>query len=407
MSQPEQSSTAGAVPQQNVDSISTLIGTLAIATGAIVANLYYAQPLVAKIAPEIGIGPNLAGLIVSLTQIGYGLGLILLVPLADLIENRILTLTTLACVVVSLLTAAMAHGVWLFLFASLATGVFSAGAQILVPFVTHFVPVHRRGRTVGLVMAGLLTGIMLARPASLFIAAELNWRAVFFASAALMLVIGLVLWRIMPAYQPAGTNHYKAVLSSLPGLVRHTPVLRRRATYQTLLFCAFNLFWTAAPLMLAERFGLSDYQIGLFALAGAGGAFAAPLAGRLADHGFGRAATFGAMGSLALAFLCTGWATAALSLAILIVATLVIDAAVQTNQIVSQRAIFSTPPAVRARVNALYMTTVFIGGATGSVLGTLTYHAGGWIVTAATGAALGLAGLIAFATDKHNHHAAH
>jgi len=380
-----------------------LVLTLAVATGAIVGNLYYAQPLVAKIAPEIGIGPDLAGAIVSLTQIGYGLGLILLVPLADLIENKVLALATLVCAAASLLLAAGAQGVVAFLFASLAIGIFSAGAQILVPFITHFVPPERRGRAVGLVMAGLITGIMLARPAALFVAAYLNWRAVFLASAVLMIGIGAVLWRMMPRYQPSGTSHYGAVLASLPGLVRNTPILRRRALYQMLLFCAFNLFWTAAPLMLTERFGMSDYAIGLFALAGAGGALAAPLAGRLADHGHGRMATYGAMASLALAFLATVLGEHILSLLVLIVATLVIDAAVQTNQIVSQRTIFSTAPAVRGRINALYMTTVFVGGALGSVLGTLTYHAGGWMVTAATGAALGIAGLAAFATERLEH----
>jgi predicted MFS family arabinose efflux permease len=390
---------AAAVSLKEGDRISVLVTTLAIATGVIVANLYYAQPLVAKIAPEIGISPDFAGVIVSLTQIGYGLGLILLVPLADIIENRILTLTTLGFATTGLLVAGFAKGAPIFLLAALAIGIFSAGAQILVPFVTHFVPANRRGRTVGLVMAGLLTGIMLARPLALFVAADLNWRTVFFGSAALTAAVSFVLWRIMPPYHPSGATHYKAVLASLPGLLRDIPVLRRRAVYQTLMFCAFNLFWTAAPLMLADRFGMSGYQIGLFALAGAAGAFAAPLAGRLADHGLTKLATFGAMASLAIAFFATGWAEKSLSLAILVIATLVIDAAVQTNQIVSQRAIFSTAASSRARINAIYMTIVFIGGATGSLLGTLTYHTGGWVATALTGSALGIIGLAAFATE--------
>ncbi len=400
MNQPESIDGAAAVSLKSGDHVSTLVATLAVATGVIVANLYYAQPLVAQIAPEIGVSQDFAGVIVSLTQVGYGLGLILLVPLADIVENRILTLTTLGLATMSLLAAAVAKSAVIFLLAALAIGIFSSGAQVLVPFITHFVPANRRGRTVGLVMAGLLTGIMLARPLALFVAADLNWRAVFFGSAALTGTIGIVLWRIMPTYHPSGATHYKAVLSSLPGLLRDTPILRRRAAYQTLMFCAFNLFWTAVPLMLAERFGLSGYAIGLFALAGAGGAFAAPLAGRLADHGLSRAATFGAMASLAVAFLATGWAEKILSLAILVVATLMIDAAVQTNQIVSQRAIFSTAASSRARINAVYMTIVFVGGATGSLLGTLTYHAGGWMVTAISGVALGIAGLAIFATES-------
>ncbi|MGH6882864.1 MAG: MFS transporter, partial [Hypericibacter sp.] len=194
---------------------STLIILFAIATGALVANLYYAQPLIASIGPELGISPGLAGSIASISQIGYGIGLFFLVSLADLVENRGLVLGTLALTIVGSVVAATATSAPVFFAASLLTGLCSTGAQVLLPFIAHLAPEARRGRVVGSVMAGVLTGIMLARPAALFIAAALGWRAVFWASAGLMLAIGLMLARVMPREQPRGGMHYGQILASM------------------------------------------------------------------------------------------------------------------------------------------------------------------------------------------------
>ena len=287
-----------------------LFAILAVAVGALVANLYYAQPLIALIAPEIGIRLDLAGALVSVTQIGYAIGLFFLVSLADLVENKRLVLIALGGTVLALAGVALSGAAVPFLIASFAIGIFSTGAQVLVPFAAQLVPLARRGRVVGNVMAGLLTGILLARPLSLFISASFGWRSVFWSSAVLMLGIAALLWRMMPTYQPKSGLSYGKILKSMVGLVRDTPVLRRRATYQALMFAAFNMFWTTAPLMLAQKFGLGQQGIALFALAGVGGALAAPLAGRLADRGLIRVATGSAMAVMTLAFLATGWAAA-------------------------------------------------------------------------------------------------
>lgn len=377
----------------------SLIVMIAIATGALVANLYYAQPLVASIAPAIGVGLDLAGSVVSVTQLGYGVGLLLLVSLADLVENKRLVLITLACTTLGLVGAALARSAQAFLAASFVVGVCSSGAQVLVPFVAHLTPEMRRGRVVGNVMAGLLTGIMLARPLALTIAAALGWRAVFWISAGVMVVIGLLLARLMPARRPQASLGYGQILGSLAGLYRHTPALRWRSTYQALMFAAFNIFWTAVPLLLAQGFGLSQYGIALFALAGAGGALAAPLAGRLADRGLAKLATGAAMAVLAVCFFSTRWAAAAGALLTLVVLTVFLDAAVQTTQVVSQRIIFTLPADRRGRFNALYMIITFMGGALGSLLGTATYHWGGWPSTASLGALLGLFLLLLFGLE--------
>ena len=379
-----------------------LLTILAFAVGALVANLYYAQPLLGLIGPDLGVPGPLLGVVVSLTQVGYGVGLFFLVSLADLVENKRLVLTGVAVLTLALLAAALAPSTALFLLASFVIGVSATAAQVLVPFVASMVPVAQRGRAVGNVMAGLLTGILLARPAALFIAASLGWRPVFLMSAVLMLLIGALLMARMPRHQPRSGLSYPQIVGSMLGLVRDLPVLRQRAAYQCLMFGAFTLFWTAAPLMLAERFGLSQQGIALFALAGVGGAVAAPFAGRLADRGWVRGATIGAMLILALCFAGTIWAVAMPALIVLAVLAVLIDAAVQTNQVVSQRVIFALAPEVRGRVNAIYMTSAFFGGAIGSVVATVTYHWGGWSATGATGAGLGVGALLLSATERRD-----
>ena len=378
----------------------TLLTVLTVGVGVLVANLYYAQPLIASIAVELRISPDVGGLIVSVAQIGYGTGLFFLVPAADLFENKRLVLSLMGLTVLGLVGLATSNNALTFFLASFMIGLCATAAQVLLPFAAHLIPEERRGRVVGNIMAGVLTGIMLARPLSLFVSGTFGWRAVFWISAGLVSAIGLLLARMMPAYRPTAGLRYRRVILSMLALPPRMPALCWRSTYAALMFGLFNMFWTAAPLMLGDRFGLSQHAIGLFALAGAGGALAAPLAGRLADHGLEIAATAGAMLVVALAFGATGWAVAAMAMVPLIVAAVLLDASVQVNQVVSRRTVFGTPVEIRGRVNALYMTATFIGGAVGSLLGTLTYHSGGWAATAGTGVAAGLIllGLLAIET---------
>lgn len=374
----------------------TLISVVGLAAGSLVANIYYAQPLINEIAPELGITGDLAGALVSTTQIGYGIGLFFLVSLADRLENKRLTLTLLAITLFGLLGMAVSTSVVPFFICSFLIGVCSTGAQVLIPFIAHRVPIEKRGRVVGNVMAAVLTGIMLSRPIALFVSATFGWRAIFLLSAGLMAFIGVTLLKVMPQQKPQSSMSYPAILRSMGSLIRETPVLRWRSMYQAIIFCAFNLFWTAIPFALSERFGLSQEGIGLFALAGAGGALAAPIVGRLSDRGWGRGLSMSAMLGLAVFFALSGYAVAAGALILLTICAVLIDAAVQGNQIVSQRIIFAIAPEKRGRLNAIYMTSAFIGGAIGSTLGTVTYHAGGWSGTAATGGLLGILGLVLF-----------
>ncbi|KEZ66435.1 MFS transporter, partial [Pseudomonas amygdali pv. tabaci str. ATCC 11528] len=334
----------------------------AFCCGAIVANIYYAQPIIELIAPDIGLSSTAASLIVSLTQIGYALGLFFLVPLGDLLENRRLMLITTAVAVLSLLGAAFAEQPNLFLLVSLLVGFSSVSVQMLIPLAAHLAPEESRGRVVGGIMGGLLLGILLARPIASLVADHFGWRAVFGAAAVVMIGISVVLATTMPKRVPDHRASYGQLLFSLWTLLRTQPVLRQRAFYQACMFATFSLFWTAVPLELSRNHGLSQSQIAIFALIGAIGAIAAPISGRLADAGYTRIASLGALLFGALSFL-PGLIHPAYSVIGLAVTGVVLDFCVQTSMVLGQRTVYALDAASRSRLNALYMTSIFIGGA--------------------------------------------
>lgn len=376
-----------------------LTAVFAFACGAMAANLYYSQALIGLIAPAIGLPPRMAGFTVTLTQLGYGAGLLFIVSLADLVENRRLALIMLAGVVLSLVGLATSTSATTFLCFSFLTGFCCVGAQILVPFAAHLATDENRGRVVGNIMGGLVTGIMLARPAASLLAASFGWRAIFWVSAVGMVALEMLLMRMLPQRRPRTNLHYGQILVSSMKLLFTQPVIRRRAAYQAAMFAAFNLFWTGVPLFLAQRFGFGQRGIALFALAGAGGALAAPIAGRIADRGYIRAGTMGALGTAVIAFMIFGWSGAAGAVVMLAVGAILLDAATQFNQVVSQRVIYAIAPEARGRITSVYMTAVFLGGATGSSLAPAALIRGGWTALSVTGGTMLAAAFLLFLTE--------
>ncbi|MEX5541922.1 MFS transporter [Pseudomonas poae] len=372
-----------------------MVMLFAFCCGAIVANIYYAQPIIEMIAPDIGLTPAMASLIVSLTQIGYALGLFFLVPLGDLLENRKLMITTTVVAIASLLGAAFTEQPNLFLLVSLLIGFSSVSVQILIPLAAHLAPAESRGRVVGSIMGGLLLGILLARPVSSLVTDHFGWRAMFMAAAALMAFISVVLMLTIPRRQPDHSASYGQLLRSLGTLLREQPLLRQRAFYQGCLFATFSLFWTAAPLELVRSHGLSQTQIALFALVGAIGAIAAPIAGRLADAGHTHRASLLAMLFAALSFL-PALVHPLYSVIGLAVTGVVLDFCVQMNMVLGQRAIYALDANSRSRLNALYMTSIFIGGAFGSAIASSVYEHGGWLGVLLVGSAFPLLALLRF-----------
>lgn len=371
----------------------------ALACGLCVANIYYAQPLIGPVSEALGLHAGMAGLIMTLTQLGYGAGLLLLVPLADVVENRRLIVIALAGAVLGLVGIALSQSALSFLVASFVVGLCAVAVQVLVPFASHLAPEATRGKVVGNIMAGLVSGIMLARPFSSIVAAGLGWRAVFWISALLMAGLIVVLWRALPERHPHGSIGYARTMASLPGLVWRTPLLRRRAFYQGMMFAGFQAFWTAVPLALVHEFGMGQGGIAAFALAGAAGALAAPWAGRLADRGLTRPATGVAMGVALLSFALGAVAVHYRSLAGLVVAGVLLDAAVQLGQVLSIRSLFMLAPELRGRLNGLYMTFVFLCAAVASGLAAAVYAFHGWTGLSLLGGGFLVLGLALFATE--------
>ncbi len=377
---------------------------LAIACGVIVANLYYAQPLVGPISIDTHLSLASAGLIVTLTQVGYVFGLLFIVPLSDLIENRRLVVSALTVVICSLVAAPLAHNALFFLVTAMFIGLGSVAAQILVPYAAHLATEEQRGQVVGNVMSGLLLGIMLARPIASFVTDLWGWQAVFTLSATITAILTVLLAFVLPERKPLPGLNYGELLSSLWALFKTKAVLRRRSLYQACLFGAFSLFWTVIPLSLANNFHLSQQGIALFALAGVAGAIAAPIAGRLADKGWTKKLTGSAIVIAVLSFLLThiveGYST--LSLVMLVVAAITLDMAVSGNLVLSQRAIYSLGNEIRGRVNGIFMAVFFIGGAIGSALGGWAYAYGGWMLASILGLSMPVAALLYYCTEKNN-----
>lgn len=379
---------------------------LAAAAGIIVANLYYAQPLVGPIGAALGLPASATGLVVTLTQIGYCLGLLFIVPLGDLVENRRLIVSGLVATGGALALAANASAAWQFLLAALAIGLGAVVAQVLVPFAAHMAPEATRGQTVGKVVSGLLLGIMVARPVASVLAGFGGWQAVFGIAAALVLLLAVVLHFKLPQRRPAATQRYGALIASLWPVLANTVVLRRRALYHAGLFGAFSLFWTVVPQALAgPDFGLSQNGIALFALVGMAGAVASPIAGRLADAGHTLGATAIALAVGALSFMLPLLEPEAkpLALGLLALAAIVLDAAVAANLVLGQRALFALGAEIRSRLNGLYFALFFAGGALGSALGGWVYAQYGWHAALVTGMLLPALALPAWLWEAAEH----
>ncbi|UUZ81261.1 MFS transporter [Paenibacillus sp. P26] len=356
-----------------------IILLLAASCGIIAANLYYAQPLVGPISSALGISSGAAGLIVTLTQIGYGIGLMFIVPLGDILENRKLVVVSSLLTAVILAAAAVVRSSALFLTASLFIGLGSVAAQVLVPYATHLSPDAVRGRNVGNVMSGLLLGIMLARPLSSMVTEFMGWRAVYYLSAGVIFMLALALATVLPARRPLAAIRYPALLGSMLRILKTTPILQRRAIYHACVFGTFSLFWTTVPMLLTgPAFHYSQKAVALFALVGVSGALAAPVAGRLADRGWIRPATGLALALVIVSVFLPLFAQdgSIAALIILVISAILLDMGVSANMVLGRRAIFALGAELRSRLNGLYMAIFFAGGALGSATGGWAYAVG-------------------------------
>ncbi len=372
---------------------------MSVAVGLCVASNYYAQPLLDTIAHDLSLSSAAASLVVTAAQVGYVLGLVLVLPLGDLLERRRLVCALTLATAFSLALTAIAPNTALLLIGTTLTGLLSVTAQILVPFAADLALPEQRGRTVGTVMTGLVLGMLLARTASGALASVGGWRTVYWVAACAMLVLTATLHRVLPQYRGGAGLRYGQLLRSTGRLLIEEPVLRARSAIGMLAFACFSVLWTAlAFLMSGPDYRWSDSEIGLLGLAGAAGAVAAQAAGRLADRGRTTLTTVVS----ALLLLGSWWALAlgAHLLAALIIGIVLLDLAHQGVHITNQSLIYALRPEARGRITSAYMTCYFIGGAVGSALAGAAHAQAGWNGVCVLGAALALLLCVVWAATR-------
>lgn len=366
----------------------------AIACGLAVGNVYYAQPLLDAMAEAFGLSPGSIGIVMTLTQVGYGLGLLLLVPLGDLLNRRRLIVTqTLLSAAALLMIALASNSAWLLIGVTL-TGLLAVVTQVLVAYAATLAVPAQRGKVVGVITSGIVVGILLARTVAGGMADLAGWRSIYLLSAGLTLVMAALLFRVLPKdEEERPTTRYVALIASVFSLFREEPVLRQRAILALLTFASAMVLWTPMVLPLAAPpLSLSHSEIGLFGLAGAAGALAAARAGHLADRGWGQWVS-----GLSLLLMLGSWLPIALtqsSLWALLLGVITLDLGLQAVHVTSQSMIYSVRPQAQSRLTAGYMLFYSIGSALGSIASTAMYAWAGWPGVCWLGAAINMVALL-------------
>jgi len=378
---------------------------MAFSTGAIVANVYYIQPLLSAIARDFQISVPSVGTVAMLTQLGAAVGMLCFVPLGDTRERRGLIVSLLIAVAVCLALMATARTyAWLAL-ASFGIGMAASTVHVIVPFAAHLSSPAKRGATVGTVLSGLLFGVLLARTFSGMLAVWMGWRAIYAIASVMMLALAGLLRRDLPRSQPVLKLTWLELIHSTFALVREQPVLREASLLGGIFFCAFSAFWTTLVFYLqTPPYHYGSGVAGLFGLVGAAGAICAPYVGRFADRHGGRQTVLLALMLVVLSFVVGA------HLAGLIAGVLLLDVGVQAGHISNQTRIYGLIPEARSRLNMFYMICYFTAGAIGSYSGAVLWHQFGWLGVCGLGVLLPLAGIgfaMAFARPAYSGREAH
>ncbi|EIP98674.1 arabinose efflux permease family protein [Opitutaceae bacterium TAV1] len=372
----------------------SLVFLLAFAAGATVANIYYSQPLLNEIAGAFGTSVAATGVITVATQLGYASGLLLIVPLGDTFERRRLIVSSILATAGALLAAAFSPTLHVLVALSYLLGLACVSPQLIVPYAATFAAPERRGRVVGTVMGGLLVGILVSRSVSGIVGAHLGWQGMYFIGAGAMVALAVGLRWKLPPQHPHEPVRLRELLTSLWPILKREPVLQRHLLIGAAGFGAFSVFWTTLSFYLAARPEHYGSEVaGLFGLIGVAGALVAPVSGRLSDRFSARA-----VNGVALVVMVVSFAMMALadrSLAWLVAGVFLMDAGAQGSQISNQSRIYALSPALRNRINAIYMVGYFIGGALGSAAGSWALQQGGWTGVCLAGGGLGALGLVA------------
>lgn len=392
-----------AIPSVDVDR--KVIWLLTIAAGMTVANIYYIQPLLAEIARSFTLSASGAGFLGTLTQLGYSLGLLLIVPLGDSRERRSLMVLLLVLEAGALFGVAAAPTASWLTIAMFIAGLLTIVPQLIVPFAASLVEDQHRARTVGTVLSGILIGILLARVLSGLVGSALGWRAMYEIAATLMLVLAFALWRALPRQLTHNGMPYPQLLASIWTLVRTGSTLRLVCLLGALNFAAFNVFWIALDFFLqTPLYHLGSAAAGLFGLVGVVGALAAPQVGRLADRTGNPRLTITLGLSIVLLAFVVLWLFGSVLWG-LIIGVILLDLGAQSTLTSCQAIVQNLIPQARSRLNTAFTTTYMLGGAAGSILGSTLWSLAGWTGVCMIGIIFPLCALlISLLTSRSAHH---
>lgn len=347
-----------------------------IACGASAANIFYNQPLLAGFSHTFGVSEARAGLVATAAAVGYGAGMFFLVPLGDVVDRRKVVLTLVAVSALLMAAAGLSPGLNVLIALQFAACVAAMSPQLLIPLAVDLSPRERRGHTVGVLMLGLLSGVLLARALAGVVADYLGgWRAVYFVAAGVMAMVWMMLAAEMPHRRPTTRIRYPELMASLARLAVTEKRVWPPTIVSALSFGAFSAFWTTLSFLMHERFGKGAAEAGFFGVIGLVGALAAPLAGKLADR---RSPEFALALALLVSLASFGVMGFWVAIPGLIVGVLLMDLGVQSAQVAAQTRAVSLSEEARSRLNTIYMTTRFAGGAAGSLLGALAWTRYQW-----------------------------
>jgi len=390
---------ADARPADDTVLTRSLILLLAVAGGAAVGNLYWAQPLLELIARELHASNAAAGWLVTATQLGYACGILLVVPLGDKVNRRRLVPTMLLSSAAALVLCAVAPTFPALLAAVTLLGLTTVSGQIITPLAGDLADDSNRGRVVGTVTSGVLTGILVSRTVSGLVAGTAGWRAIYAAAAVIAVVLAAVLFRRIPDLPPKTRMRYSSLLASVFTVVARERKVRWALALGATQFATFTLFWTALTFLLSappSRYSVT--VIGLFGLFGLSGAVAAQRTGRLHDRGWSVPATGVAWCAALLSFVIAR--PGEHSVACIIAAILVLDVAIQSLNILNQARLFAVSHEARSRLNTAMVTANFVAGAIGSAAAAALWSAGGWSAVTLAGTGLCLLGLLIWAAGR-------
>ncbi|MEY8000292.1 MFS transporter [Clostridium sp. Mt-5] len=354
-----------------------LVLIMAVICGVTVANLYYNQPLLGQLSREFNISTGNIGLVSTLTQIGYGMGMFFIIPLGDILERKNMILKLLLASMASLMLFTFSRSLSWFVGSSFLVGFTTVVPQLVIPFAVELSSPNERGEVLGTVLSGLLVGILLARTVSGFLGAFLGWRSVYYIASALMIILYSVVYKLFPKNVPSTKDSYKNIMISLKDLVKKESVLRESSLSGAMMFGAFSVFWTTLIFFLESPiYNMGSKAAGLFALLGISGVIAAPIMGRLSD----RKSTEFAVG-VSIFFAVTGFVVLFIfgsKIIGLILGLILLDLGTQSGQVSNQTRVHSLSPESRNRLNTVFMVAYFTGGALGSFVGTYSWNLYGW-----------------------------